>query len=959
MSQRCAPELVGHTWRVFRDPHGVPHVQADDLESLAEGHGAVTATDRAWDLEVLRCRAEGRSAALLGAEHLDGDHLCLALGIEEKAKRWWACATAADRAFLAAHARGVNRTLPAAWAGAEAVADLALTGRSPRPWEPWTPVAVHLETHALSGSLPEQLWRDLLTRRLGPDWVKVLDAEAVTSAGSNAWLVPGELTVSGAPMIAADPHRLVEESGPYQPICLSAPGLRVRGLALVGLPGVPHFGRTESAAWAITASMATTHRLRTVVVERRGGRLYQAATNTPVTERKVTLHDDADAPVTRWVRTLGRNPVLPGNTEHEQRLADLAEDRHHTVKVIEPLQDWQPERALAATRELLTTATAQDVVAAFDGWALPVNDVVAADTQGNTQNWVAGQCAGVPGTPRPADGLLVRANQRSTGTADDPGDGVERIGCASPHRAARARAVLLEHVAGHVANGDNHGGARIGHDHLAAAQLDTVLPHWPPLLAELLGTGPVAAELVETGAVATEQAEAQHPETGATSHEDNPDPQTPTRGQAQTERQEQTQQRTQRLRERLLSWDGTMAADSADAAVFAAWRDAFTVNLAASPALAPMREDTGLPQLWAPFLGLVPRVGLALENIILHGPAVGVDPVRAAEQALVAIAQTDLGGAGGQDVVAPYLSGDSAGSPRSGQATTWGVQHSFTPLRAHPGLPPLASVPVGGDTDCLLAAGTLPGTGPGCVRVPAARVIWDLADPAASAWITPDPINRGNLPDAPIHRWAAGQLDQALPWVPPGGLGTEAGQGDAPIELGTTTSQSLPVRLRPVDPSVDAALIHDWVSQPRAQFWGMTDLSTEQVGAIYALIGASPTHHAWIIEVGGTPRGIFQTYEPHADPAGATFRVEPGDLGIHLLLAVPTDTARVHGLTADLSRMLIRRAKASGTRRIVVEPDVANALAINRMESVGFQLGPQVQLPTKTGRLAFLPLLSG
>ena len=76
-------ELSGDGWAVFRDPHGVPHVQARDLEALAFGHGAVTARDRVWQLEVLRTRAESRSGHLLGPEHDDGDHLSAALGIEE------------------------------------------------------------------------------------------------------------------------------------------------------------------------------------------------------------------------------------------------------------------------------------------------------------------------------------------------------------------------------------------------------------------------------------------------------------------------------------------------------------------------------------------------------------------------------------------------------------------------------------------------------------------------------------------------------------------------------------------------------------------------------------------------------------------------------------------------------------------------------------------------------------
>ena len=60
--------IEGQGWRIFRDPAGVPHVQADDLTALAHGHGYVTGLDRAWYAEVLRRRAEARSAELLGPD---------------------------------------------------------------------------------------------------------------------------------------------------------------------------------------------------------------------------------------------------------------------------------------------------------------------------------------------------------------------------------------------------------------------------------------------------------------------------------------------------------------------------------------------------------------------------------------------------------------------------------------------------------------------------------------------------------------------------------------------------------------------------------------------------------------------------------------------------------------------------------------------------------------------------
>lgn len=881
------PVLAGARWRIFRDPAGVPHVQGEDVESLAEGHGAITAMDRVWHLEVLRSRAEARSAALLGDDHLDADHLTAALRVEETAKRWWAAAPAADRGFLAAYARGVNQVLARAWQESAEARRLGLVESVPPSWQPWTPVAVHLDAHLLTGSLPEQLWRRRVQESLGEHWLQVLDAEPPRSAASNAWLVPGAFSATGSPLIAADPHRIVEESGPYQPVCFSAPGLRVRGLALVGLPGVPHFGRTDSAAWAITASMVTTERLQEIVVIRRDGELIEEDSGEALLETRVRMPTRTNARRVRVIREFRGLPALPGDDDSEVHVSALVPGERATLTLVRSPVPEHPDRALHACRASLLAASAADVVGAFEGWAVPVNDLVAADADGVCLNTVVGAFADTADRPvdvpvHPVTELTVRANQRPS----DPEASALRLGCAPPHRARRAEELLAEALADHGA---------ITHEDLMRTQVDTRQAHWPPLVRQLLD--------------------------------------------------DVTEPELLGVRCELLEWDGSMAADSPRAGVFARWRDALARHVAEDPALDTLRQSPNLPRLWAPFLELLPRVGLALESIIEHGPAVGVDPAQAAKRALREVAV--------QAAVAGGVSSDSV-------PAAWGDAHAFRPFRAHATLPAWKAVAVGGDTDCLLATGTIPGCGPGCVRVPAARVVWDLSDPAASLWITPDPIDRGELGSTPLQRWAAGHMDQALPWVPPGGLRSPyevspSAMAPSKIELGRLSVPTAPTaRLRPVDPS-DHCLIHEWVSARRARFWGMNGLSVEQVGAIYDFLAQSPTHCAWIVEINGEPAGIFQTYQPHADPTGATYRVQPGDLGAHVLLSPSSVT--VAGLTPALGAALIRAAAAGGTRRMVVEPDVGNSKAIQRMLSVGFVLGPQIELPGKTGQLAFLNLM--
>lgn len=156
-----------------------------------------------------------------------------------------------------------------------------------------------------------------------------------------------------------------------------------------------------------------------------------------------------------------------------------------------------------------------------------------------------------------------------------------------------------------------------------------------------------------------------------------------------------------------------------------------------------------------------------------------------------------------------------------------------------------------------------------------------------------------------------------------------------------------------VDPDRHAALLHGWVTQPRSSFWGMGSHTLEQVREIYAFVDSLPTHHAYLIMVDAEPVGLFQTYQPEADPVGERYRVQPGDIGMHLLLSPDRRLAR--GLTnvvgPALARFLFRNPAA---QRIVVEPDVRNHHALRRLEIEGFTLDSEIDMPDKRAQLAFL-----
>ncbi|MDT3726813.1 GNAT family N-acetyltransferase [Streptomyces sp. DSM 41972] len=173
------------------------------------------------------------------------------------------------------------------------------------------------------------------------------------------------------------------------------------------------------------------------------------------------------------------------------------------------------------------------------------------------------------------------------------------------------------------------------------------------------------------------------------------------------------------------------------------------------------------------------------------------------------------------------------------------------------------------------------------------------------------------------------------------------------------------VRVLPLDPAADAPLLHRWVSEERAVFWGMNGLTEQQVSEIYAHMETLDTHHAYLVVKDGEPAALLQTYEPDADRVGECYPVEPGDIGIHVLLAPPEPGGSSSGWTAGLAAAVSTYVLlVLDRRRIVVDPDVANEKAIARFVRQGFTAGPRVvlpevdlpdvYLPEKHAQLAFL-----
>ncbi|MFF9522121.1 GNAT family N-acetyltransferase [Streptomyces achromogenes] len=923
---------------IHRDAWGVPHLRASDVRELARAQGLVTAYDRAWQLEVERHRAQGTSASFLGADALSWDVFARRTRLADTARRCFAALERRDAEtadWIRAYVAGVNEGLAE---GARRAPEFARTGLTPGRWRPWTPLAVWLGTHILFAGFPAKLWREQAIRHLGPEAVGLFATDGTDTAGSNGWLVTGERTATGRALLAGDPHRFIEDPGVYQQFRLACPEFDVVGLAVPGVPGIPHFGHTGTVAWAITNAMADYQDLYRERLRRTGAgieALGPDGTWQRVTRHTETVHIASEPPLEIELIETPRGPVIAGGPEGldaitapdpQRRRGDSAGSGADCGRGVtgpgekpsyetaadgdaEALALRYPPRVtedlgFGALLPLLRARTVADVDRALDAWTEPVNVVQAADTAGGTLHRVAGK------VPRRAE-----ANRLHPVPAWLPGHdwhGTHETPYADPPTtdgiAVMANARGLAAPLG-VEFAPPHRAARIG------ALLDTRRTWTADDMAAIhtdthLGS---AAPLLERLTALTGLGSA-----------------------------------AAALRDRLLDWDRRMDADSTDAAAFAALRHAVVRRLAAHPVLAPLAEPPAYPEVLLPWLALVPRVGLALEHLLDAKELYDIDRTAAVRDALEEVA---------------------AAPP----ARPWSATHRLAPWRALPGQPAGygAEPGLGGDHDCVLCTSAVPGVTDRAARGPAARYVWDLADREGSRWVVP--FGADGVPGSPHHHdqlplWLRGELapvvtdwarltpERTLPGTPRNPM------TDLHVQhidgFGT-------VRIRPVDPEGDAELIHSWVSDERAVFWGMNGLTRDRVAEIYAHLATLDTHHAHLVTKDGEPAALLQTYEPCADRVGECYDVRPGDLGVHLLLAPAGPDGPHPGWTSGLvEAMTTYVLRVLDRPRIVIDPDVRNTKAIARFERQGFTRGPavvlpevdlpEVYLPEKHAQLAFL-----
>jgi penicillin amidase len=434
---------------VIRDRWGVPHIYAQSIEDALFAQGFVQAQDRLWQMDVNRRAGQGRLSEFFGQMTLDLDVFSRTVGLARAAQAELDSTDPDSLALLDVFVAGVNASLRVA------------RGRRPTEHrllrvkiEPWTRLDTAswamLLAWGLSWNWESELERLALWKRLGPQEAAAMESEypeshativAGTSGveevcahlldayrrlgdwlqqsgqgvGSNNWVLSGERTASGRPMLANDPHLSLSlpsiwyENHLFVGAPPHAPGdgeakrgsktaspdethpstslryaqdaaFQVTGITMPGVPGVI-LGHNERVAWGATATMADTQDVYLEHFDPKDPTRYQTPGGW---EQAHTIRESIRvrfrrAPVERVVRVTRHGPIITDILANAPAQLALKWTVH---------QPGQWLRSLFAINRATDWESFKD---ALRGWHAPAINMVYADVDGHTAYRVAGR----------------------------------------------------------------------------------------------------------------------------------------------------------------------------------------------------------------------------------------------------------------------------------------------------------------------------------------------------------------------------------------------------------------------------------------------------------------------------------------------------------------------------------------------------------------------------------------
>lgn len=233
--------------------------------------------------------------------------------------------------------------------------------------------------------------------------------------GSNSWVVAGEHTASGRPILANDPHLGISAPGIWSQVGLrcadvdDACPFDVTGFALAGLPGVV-IGHNGSLAWGLTNMGADVTDFFLERVE--DGEVVVDGGRERLDVRTETIEVAGGDDVELEVRTTRHGPIVSDVLDlPDVQRAPVPDDAPGLrFEVALAWTALTPGRTADAVFAMMTAADADDVSAAAAILDVPAQNIVFATTDGHIGYQAPGRVPlrGAVAGPVPSDGTWPR-----------------------------------------------------------------------------------------------------------------------------------------------------------------------------------------------------------------------------------------------------------------------------------------------------------------------------------------------------------------------------------------------------------------------------------------------------------------------------------------------------------------------------------------------------------------------
>lgn len=273
-------EILDEEVTVTRDEQGVPHINAKSDADLYRAQGFVQAQDRMFQMDLARRQASGRLSEVVGVAAVTTDQFFRTFSLRQAAEDSWDGYGDEAKQVLKWYAEGVNAYMIQAKEDGGLSFEFKLLGYEPEPWTEvdsltigkfmaydlggnWSSLAIR---HWALGNFPEDKARELFITypEDNPAIVEANLANQVEVAGqfypsvipnefngSNNWVVSGDKTESGLPLLADDPHLGLSTPSIWYQMQLESPEQKVSGVIFAGIPGII-LGHNDEIAWGVT-----------------------------------------------------------------------------------------------------------------------------------------------------------------------------------------------------------------------------------------------------------------------------------------------------------------------------------------------------------------------------------------------------------------------------------------------------------------------------------------------------------------------------------------------------------------------------------------------------------------------------------------------------------------------------------------------------------------------------------